>query len=305
MFPFPPSSSGDNLGTFEYWFEFVAVKEEFAKSISLEYIKGIYATWKEKFLDLMKKVPKPSERELQVSFARLLCFLNLEENNVRQFVDLGGMEGDIMVQEDTHKDFVFVEIKKIEEFTMPLPVQQEEKAIGQSGGGAEAKRRENQPLVAEMYQAALYTLYKAIWGGKTGKQKFWFAAMSLPLMMSRFGSVEVDLGADGMLVGKGKLNIGILQVWKSGSKARKTPAGCSSTERTVFEELVELGKNEEEARAGVEAFRAENLSDEEKIMDEYIKNNEDAVWVDEYVATYEFINYTRKCLIRKNPSGTE
>ncbi|OIR55765.1 MAG: uncharacterized protein A8A55_3489, partial [Amphiamblys sp. WSBS2006] len=122
MVPFPPFNAGDNPEIMKNLFTIATEEVDVTESVSLEYIKGIYATWKKNFLGLMKKVPEPSERELQVSFARLLCFLSVEENDVRQFVELTDLEGDIMV----HKDFVFVEIKKIEEFTMPLPVQQEE-----------------------------------------------------------------------------------------------------------------------------------------------------------------------------------
>ncbi|OIR55767.1 MAG: uncharacterized protein A8A55_3487, partial [Amphiamblys sp. WSBS2006] len=119
MVPFSPFSAGDNP----------------------EIMKNLFAM----VSDLMKKVSEPSERELQVSFSRLLCFLSVEESDIKQFVDLADLEDDIMVQED----FVFVEIKKNEEFTVPRPVQEEEKAVDKSGGGEEAKRRENQPLVAE------------------------------------------------------------------------------------------------------------------------------------------------------------
>ncbi|OIR56435.1 MAG: uncharacterized protein A8A55_2818 [Amphiamblys sp. WSBS2006] len=298
MVPFPPFNAADNLGMMKNLFAIVSEEVDATESVSLEEIKGIYPTWKKKFLGLMKKIPEPSERELQVSFSKLLGFWSVEETDIRQFVDLTDLEGDIMVQED----FSFVEIKKNKEFTVPRLVLQKEKAVGQSGGDEEAKRRENQPLVAEMYRAALHALYKAIWGGKTGKQKIKLAVMSLPWMMSRLGSVEVELDKDGMLVGKGRLNIGILQVWKSGPKDQENPAGYSFTREQLFEVLVALGKNEEEARAGVEEFRAAILSKKEEIMAEYIRDN-NAVSVDEDVAVRDFISYTQKCFLRTNPWG--
>ncbi|OIR56523.1 MAG: uncharacterized protein A8A55_2731 [Amphiamblys sp. WSBS2006] len=282
MVPFPPNRAGYNPGMMKNLLDVISVKVDVTESVSLEQIKGKYPTWKKKFLELMKKTPEPSEKELQVSFARLLGFWSAKETDIRQFVDLKGKEADIMVQEDGNEDFVFVEIKKNKNFTMPRPVKEEEKT----------KRRENRPLVAAMQQNATYALQKAIWGGKTGKQIIKLAVMSLPWMMSRLGSVEVDLDKDGMLVGKGKLNIGILQIWKSVSKDQENPAEYSLEEEAMFHVLFSLENNEEEARAKVEALHAKNLLKEEKRMAEYIKNN-NAVLVDEYFAAYEFVNYTR------------
>ncbi|OIR56323.1 MAG: uncharacterized protein A8A55_2931 [Amphiamblys sp. WSBS2006] len=301
MVPFPPHHAGDNTGTMKNLFDIFSEEVDITESVSVEEIKGIYPTWKKDFLELIEKTSEPSERELQVSFARLLSFLGVKETDIRQFVELREVEADIMLKEDGNEDVGFVEIKKNKKFKKPRPGKQKKQAEKQKYGGKKAKRKEKRPLVAAMYQAALYALYKAICRGKTGKQIIKIAAMSLPRMMSRLGSIEIDLDANGMLVGKGKLNIGILQIWKSGHKDQKTPAEYSSTEKAVFKMLVERGNSEEEARAGVEAFRAENLSDEEKTMDEYIKDNKDAVWTDENVAAYEFINYTRKCFVRRNP----
>ncbi|OIR57112.1 MAG: uncharacterized protein A8A55_2134 [Amphiamblys sp. WSBS2006] len=64
-----------------------------------------------------------------------------------------------------------------------------------------------------MYQAAMYAVLRMTTNCTSGKHKINIAAISMPFLASRLGSIKAELGDSGMIVGKRILNIGILQVW--------------------------------------------------------------------------------------------
>eukprot|EP00917_Polyrhabdina_sp_WS-2016_P001998 GHVP01004314.1.p1 GENE.GHVP01004314.1~~GHVP01004314.1.p1 ORF type:complete len:313 (+),score=40.66 GHVP01004314.1:1626-2564(+) len=153
--------------------------------VTLDLVGPAVEEWQNKTAYLFWDNRIPSERELQVKFCELLEKL-LGEEKIRQFVNMENYEADIGLWEFYDQETSFIEVKKNEN-----------------------------TLSDALLQAALYamTIYSESIPLGESRRVFKVAAVSLPKLKFRLGTIILDINSDSMEIKKCEFKVGEIHSW--------------------------------------------------------------------------------------------